>query len=511
MTRKIGRGRGLLLILAGLLLVAPAGCDSVAHPATGTRGFSSIVPVSVHPTGGSCQMADTLTFQVVLMANDDRPVKPGDDLLPGDGDLPQVALSDGRIFSFPDQRCEESCPASFECTSSPGGLGDRCSMNADLLIKVEPRFVGHPHSSQAVALMVSNEGRWRGFLPEEVGSSREVNEGGEHIGSTDLTPQQARAGDFNGERFRSLHQIGAVWRDLSRNTESEGREAFLGIWSFSESLSDVNSELLDFTGESVWTDQREQVSEALGNIDPASEATRADIYQSLHEVLRQGFIDSDVGSNAEKRSLILIVGGHDEAREAHAGLEEVIAKANTLGVEISIVQADPPMDESLLRDDFRYYEHQTECFADDECKNFEECRSPQPLEFDSVIYPSNLDANYCLPARDQNGRVGPIADYQRLACETGGAFSYLPVVTNDLLFSRVRGLILEPEGVWEIDVEIPESVELDRGQPFALQGQLDITIGTGNTQGFTFSQDGATRTAGLEGDRDTRPIFFRAD
>ena len=526
-TRRISQSLSKRMISLGMALglmtitLLGTGCDTVALIAFPERSFSTVVPVSVMPGGGQCGgISGDATMKMVFMANDDTPIKPGEavSLTTVDLDRDDFSFSDGRLYSFPDQRCEGGeCPSAFTCSPSvPGaeGLGDRCSNASGLTVSGEPRFVGEDHQAQAHAVVMSQDGRWRGWFAEDLGSLRMVDEDGEEIRAPDRSTDSDRAVDPTLDRFGAIRQLRSVWGNLMQNVEADGRTAYFGLWSFADSVAEVESHIGALSADaSPWSRQagsNERVSEAIGQMDSQPAQVRSNVYRSLQTILRQGFIDSPAVASATSRSITLIVPGHDERREAQVSVDQIIEKANDLGVSISVVQVDAPMDVDVLRDDYRYYESQPACTDNSECKNFEECRQPQFFRAGasgtSITHPSDTEANYCLPARDENGRIGPVHDYQRMACETGGAYSYIPILTNDLLFSRIRGLAMAPEGGWEVDFVIDEAAGLFPEQPFLMQGSLDVSIG--QVQSYEFSQWGARSGSAALESRDTRPVFF---
>ncbi|MFU8804229.1 MAG: hypothetical protein ACNA8W_10500, partial [Bradymonadaceae bacterium] len=195
--------------------------------------------------------------------------------------------------------------------------------------------------------------------------------------------------------------------------------------------------------------------------------------------------------------------------------DTVIARAKAAGVRLFIVHLDPSLKDEFLRDDYRYYENQSPCADDSACLNFEECRLPERYSDPGAVgvtYPmdhaDNPEARYCLPARDENGRIGPVEDYSRMACETEGGYIYVP--SSQGLRSRGDWLPLVLDGLWEVDLLISEA---DRGnlfpdQPFKLQTQMGIQLGA-DRRAYDFSQEGGQ--AGEDDDgNDSRPVFFTA-
>lgn len=532
--------------LTALAIFGATGCDTVAQIAFSERQLQAVRPIGLSPAaGGQCGgIEDKATLKMVLMANDSTPVKPGEALSlatvnPTRGDF---TFRDGRLFSFPDQVCESGvCPDGLQCSPPPTGidaLGNRCSRTTPIGVSGEPRFVGTQPKKQALAVVMSNEGRWRGWLPRDVGNLLPANADGTapQTSQRDLGPNPGRAGDNTGMRHGAMRQLSADFETLSEYLEHDEREILYGYWSFSESSATIDSWVGELAGDGVpWTRRYDRIDRAIERAAdfPAAQGDRANIYASAINILKEGFQAPPAAGeeghdpnhwywslfkDVEKKTMILVVGGPDEYRQNRNSVDVLIDLAKEAGVEVHIVHADPPMDESLLRDDPKYYEEQTAgCSDDSDCKNFETCRVPQffcdrdqPGACTSLAYPTDTSKKVCLPARDENGRTGPIHDYQRLACETGGSYSYLPVMTTSLLYNRISGIPFSTEAAWEVDINLDEAASLFPGQPFSFAGDLEVNIG--RTATYSFSQFGRVGgDAAVPASWDTRLIFFRKD
>ena len=524
--RLSGTSLGMAAGLMALTLLGATGCDTVAQIAFPERRFQSIRPVSMNPTGSivnlpgeTCgEFNGQATLRMVLMANDSTPIKDGQDVSLTTVDLrgSDLSFAGGRIYSYPNVTCETGdCDAPLVCRETPNQeLGNRCSNSTGISISGQPRFVGSEPDKQALAVIMSHEGRMRGWLPSDLGELFLVDENGVQIGGRDQSVNSGRAIDNTRDRFGALRQLRGDWQNLvTRVLEPEGREAYFGLWSFGESSAALTSWTAEVAQDdtAIWTRQPQRVSDAIDLFNSDPDAVRADVYQSVSTILDRAFGNSPVIADVEERTVVLIVGGHDERRRNAMNVDVVIEKARELGVRVFVVQVDSAMDAAVLRDDYRYYEEQTPCGSDDECKNFEECRTPQFLCSAQGSTCSGIDypvqpGEYCLPKRDENGRVGPIHDYQRLGCETGGGFSYIPTLTNSLLYSRLNGMAMNTEAAWEVDLVVDEVGSLQSGEPHALEGTLSVSIG--GSASYDFSTAGITGVSGRPDSRDTRPVFF---
>ena len=461
----------------------------------------------------------TRTMRVLLTADGDKPVKLGEaEEAQGSWSLrtlveADIRLEDSRAYSFPDISCEDDgdCPGELTCSVGLDGaddLGPRCNGPASVTADGAPRFSGDEPPSQAMAVAISNTGQWRGLLPAQIGELYPVNEHGDVIGEPDQSVDADRASDSFEVRFAALRQLGQQWQEMASTVADDQRDAHIGLWSFEDSASTVFSRVAETQGESteMWTDDNMVFRQAIDTLSGDRPGpTRAHVYSSLITLMDLAFVDTPEGAAANHRSLLVIVSGPDEFRRSDTTVQNVINKARNLGVEVSVLQVDAPLDNQLLRDDYRYYDDQSECSSDDECANFEECRRAELYSWGAgggIDYPSDPEATYCLLNRDENGRLGPIMDYQQLACETGGSFLYAAVDDGDLMYSRMEGIPWAPEAAWDVDFAVEEPA-LEPHRSYSLQSELHIGSAT-----YDLSQNGLDELGGTPESSDSRAIVF---
>lgn len=528
--RKLSLGFAASLMAFGLV---GAGCDTIAQISFPERTFQSVRPVSLNPTGSIVNNPGEVcrdfngnaTLRTVLQDNRGGPIKAGEAISFQDVDLrtSDVRFSSERYYSFPNQACEsnDDCDGPLVCADTPNAeIGRRCQMSRSVSVRSTPRFVADEPATQAIAVVMSQEGRLRGWLPSDVGSLFIVDENGVQIGGQDRSINTGRAIDNGRDRFGALRQLRSDFQNLETLTRSDNRSAFFSLWSFGESSADRISwtdQVGGGTGEDIWTRQAARFSSAVDAFDQDPAAARADVYSSVNAILNDAFAAGTVGGQAEVKTLVLIVGGHDERRRQNLTVDTVIESARDLGVRVHVIHAENSVDVNTLRDDYLYYQDQAPCGDDSDCKNFEECRQPTLLCQSSgstcsgVTHPATFNANpnvtYCLPKRDENGRVGPIQDYQRLACETGGGYSYLPAMTNSLLYSRMNGLAMDSEGAWEVDIVLDDAIDLPPGEAYGLESILEVSVNQ-TTRSYNFSSAGISGVTGRPYSRDTRAVFF---
>ncbi|RAL24853.1 hypothetical protein DL240_01180 [Lujinxingia litoralis] len=515
-----------LMGLAGVTLLGATGCDTVARISFSERRFNSVQPISFNEAGGQCGgLSGQASLGFVLLANDSTPIKPDDDvsLQAVNLDRETVSFSTGSVFSMPDRVCAGTaeCPDSFVCSVADQGgtdFGNRCHLSTTVETAGAPTFVGQDESSHALGVLVSRAGSWRGFLPRDVGELVQVDAEAQQIAGPDIGPNRARATDYNGRRHSALSAVLSSWNTVAQMVREDGRQSFFGLWSYGGSSASVFSHVDEVSAGKLWTTSSPQAQSAYKNLTDASttEGNRNFLYGGILEVLEQGFSDAAL-ADVESRTLVVITDNPDSFQTSSNSAEQVIARAEQMGVSLVFVHIDPAIDANLLRDDHVYYQGKEECASNDDCRNFEECRQVQYFRAsggapDSIQYPGDdkLDATYCMPARDESGRVGPIAEFQNIACSTGGAYRYLPSSGIPIVRDAMSYLPAYMEAGWTVDVAVGavESELLFPGEAFRLQTVMSVDVG-GTNDSYDFGQKGSV--SGVNGDpasTDTRATFF---
>src|SRR5690606_30751009 len=152
---------------------------------------------------------------------------------------------------------------------------------------------------------------------------------------------------------------------------------------------------------------------------------------------------------------------------------------------------------------------------DDVWKKFEECRFPQTFTtsqggVQNITSPPNYDnadpKQYCLPKRDEYGRIGPIADYASMTCATGGGYIYASSAAS--LRPQMEWLPFSMDGLWEISAELPDSKDgtLSAGNAYRLEASMTVKLGD-ESKTVDYSRLGLV-VSGDEDSRDSRPAFF---
>lgn len=522
-----------VISLASVSLLGASGCDTVATISFSERGFKNLYPLGVSAPGGQCEgINGNLAMRFVMLANDETPItNDPQELVNGvvvNMNANAVKLSNGILYSTPDELCLASSNAceetNFVCPASDTSLASRCQKPSTISMQGTPKFLSDNNKNHLFGVLAENSGSLRGWMPSDVGALYpvKVGEGSEENkinGSADPGPAVTRATDNNKRRVGSVLSVMDNFNTASSYARESGRTALFGLWTFAESSGQVLSQISsDANPDQVWASQPTTVNAARDRyekLDPSS--TRANVYEATLKVLEQGYAD-DQYSDYSKTLVVFVDGPDDFRRSSVSTVDAVTQRAVELGVRLFIVHLDPRLSKfDTLRDDQRYYEQQSEaCASDDACKNFEECRFPQTFTSSSsnpsvITVPPNYDkANpkkYCLPKRDENGRIGPIEDYASMTCATSGGYIYVPSVSG--LRPQMEWLPYAMDGLWEVSAELPDSADstLRPGGAYRLEATMTATL-AGETRTVEFSRLGLAVT-GDEDSRDNRPVFFK--
>jgi hypothetical protein len=300
-------------------------------------------------------------------------------------------------------------------------------------------------------------------------------------------------------------------------------ETSFGFWTFGASAAKLESRVaaLDSTPDDAefLTSNGRAVAAVASVSGNDGDPEPAAVFESMVAVLEStdGYASSQY-ADAEK-ILTVVVDGPDELRLPDLDVERVVAAAQAVDARIFIVHIDTPVQAtginpstdaeiSLFPDEPGYVRAQGAGFAseaDCDCKNFEACRAPTRYAAapgDPIDFPADPGALYCVPEYGEDGRIGPIADYERIACATGGGYIYVPD-PGDLL-TQADWLPYALDGLWELPVRIAPLADgsVPPGEPYLIQTNLAITLDGENNLYSHFPNPGAT-TPG-----DTRAVLF---
>jgi hypothetical protein len=523
----------------------PSDCPSAAPDYVAAEGIckgpellsnqlDEVQVMGLTPPAGACggTASGDAVMRFVLLGADRGSIGPLDSLGSQQVDFGRdsLSLSDAALFELPDVACDACAQRGMACGVSTATYGQelaRCNAPTGVSSK-EPSFLGARDKDLAFALLVENTASLTGRLPASVGylfPDRDGDGVTDAQWSTQSTLEPERATDTFNSRSMLVTQLQTSWKVMAkRAAERRNREAWFGMWTFGgaaaslESLLPGGAELASF-GEGAAEDGG-QVDQAVSAFFGSQvRAEEAGIYEAMLAIItsvdRLGRADL---AGADKL-LVVFVDGPDELRHQALSADKVIEEARAKGVKIVIVHLDPAVKrmsssgEPYFVDVPSYVERQEACGSDFECHNFEECRQTTGYATQQGQSPEqpagvNLNANYCHLKRDSSGRVGPVDEYARIACETGGGYIYVPASgLGGELAARAGWLPFVQDGLWEVPVELEALArgEVASDQPYKVQLNVSATV-LGVQKAQSMSQLGLEFG---EGDaRDTRQILF---
>lgn len=368
------------------------------------------------------------------------------------------------------QTCEDTsdCSGSFKCGEA-GVRGAQRYCTRQTGIEFRPGSIQFDNRSgiasddqQIVTLMVQNTSSLEGLLPNSVSTLYGPD------GETDIQARDSRATDPDGLLDDAVEVFGT-----NLATAADPSDTSVSLWSFGGAFRARARPAF-----SPMTDQDHFISD-LGRLGDAATdfpsllPQPANLYQSILRV-----IDKDLGlqkyQNHEKH-LVVMVDGPNGLYDPSANQQAVLDALNEHDIKLYVMHFDPSIDAGQLRDVPQYWQGNSNCqddpncgapacSSDADCANFETCR-PATVYADSPEGEvTQTDNSYCMPDYGSDGRLGPITEYQNLACQTGGHYSYIESA-EDLGFFAQRVPYLF-DGQWSIEVDISsldERVGLSNG------------------------------------------------
>ncbi len=519
------QSRWLSAGLACVSLWGLAACDTVALISFQNRQFANVRSSGFTATGDSCAgITDgRATMRFVMLADDDTPIRPGQTVnkqafssLARD----QFEFNNEALFETPDNECEsDSCDiGAMTCSTAPGltGVGDRCLTQTSVTISENPQFEADVDSPQLFGVLFENAGSLGGWLPSDVGSYY-IDTTGDGLadGQPDSGPIRARASDISNARRAALQVMLNKYKQAAEFARNENRTTRIGLWEFKGQTEDEVISLVNEAapGDTVWATEASTAETAVQQFSRI-EGTRANVYQAMLKVLDEGFSSSEFTSH--EKTLVVFVDGPDDLNLPAFTESAVTERATELGVRIFIVHLDAAQEPTtqagtpVHRDDPDYWRKSMAetCSDDAECRNFETCREPDAYSTSlgsSVEITSNGDT-YCVPTRDPNdGRLGPIEEYARIACATDGGYIYLRDPQG--LRQRFEWLPFTLDGLWKAEVTVADLANgsVPDGEAYLLQTTMSVSV-SGTTKTIDFSQQG--ESAITDDARDSRGVLF---
>lgn len=476
--------------------------------------FSSVHSVGLNSSSCEGSQGDAV-LRMVLMSTNNTVITPQTKLLdkPLNFTSQSMTFMESALFEMPNVLCAagqcEDASAMCGATSESKPELHRCFMEETLSVGSEPAFVADLAKHQLFGMVIENTGSLSGSLPESFSRlSPDLNgdlRGEQVVELLSLRPE--RASDAARRRSSAFGVMVSSWISAQSDASRRKVETYFGAWTFANSTASVRPLMDD-----VWTSSGDAARTGISKIFAGqAERQQASVFESTAHIL------SDVTGFADPRfvdydkTLMLFVDGPDELRLKGKTVQTVIDAAKATNTRVFVVHIDPEIEletsdgKPLIVDDPLYVEEQDGCLDDSACKGFEQCRqitrfSTEPGEPVTIPADERVALNFCLPKRDENGRIGPIEDYAQLACATGGGYIYLSNTEDLSNQSKVLPFVMD--GLWEVSIN---SEALSRQmsatiQPYLVQTTLQLSLGRDVTN--FYSQRG---TVNLQ---DNRMVIF---
>jgi hypothetical protein len=547
--------------VAGALALGAAGCDTAASISFPPRTFHEIKSSGFTAMPGSCTGVTDgdMKARFVLLDNNLEPIQLGDGVnLPGGGEvsveptsdsivMSNAALMETRASACVDSSDCSSHPLGFQCEVAPGLMSSptgesikSCHVPEAGLSVVSSaeavQFVADVENDQVYGILMESTGGLKGWSLPGTQDAWDANGDGvvndEVVdGVADLEPYGVLYGDPiatdpEKKRVQALYRAYNAWVDAYTLARSNQRRTYFGLWSFNSIEAQPTSHIAEIRGDGlVWASDATPISQAMTDYsNTTADRSRANIYEAALAVIENAYSDEAMSklnvSDPESvdKQLVLFVDGYDDMRENDsATMDDVITAAQENRVRVFVVHLDPAFEEpEQIREDPEYWKGQEPCVDDSTCKNYETCRKPRgyaPSMGAPVNEPDGFDNTYCLPERDDFGRVGPIHDYARLACATEGGYMYMP--SADAISRNLGWTPYALDGLWEATVNSNQMQREENlgGIPLKIQADMEITI-AGQSHTFSFSQMGEVTGVGPDATVDafdTRSVVFTAE
>lgn len=476
-------------------MVALSGCDTVARISFPDVKFDKVEVAGMTPPPDSCKgSSGNAKLRFVLLDNQQQPITP-DTTLNGQAvslTRESVELSQTAAFSLPDVECSGMCAQSnFSCDRAQMNFEanlSRCFQEGGIGINSAPQFVSDLKANQLFGVVVENTGSLQGQLPSNL-TVRYPDFDGDGKGEAPGELQglvRERASDFLKVRVAGLTQMATTWKIIEQFSSTNNQvQNFFGMWTFANSPGSIESVI----GSSVWTGSPDAVDAALRRFPQTTNSSQASVFESLITILKDTNAYANPQFAAYEKVMVVFVDGPDELRLQGSTAAEVIAAANAVNARLFIVHLDAKLatettaGSPLFVDDPEYIKFQDPCMDDSTCKNFEVCKEITKFssaEGGAATFPDKATpgTKFCMPQRDDNGRIGPVDDYSEIACATGGSYVY--VKDARALAFEMTWLPYVLDGLWEADINVDlfsRTGSVADGQPYLFQTNMSVSLG----------------------------------
>lgn len=373
--------------------------------------------------------------------------------------------------------CAESC-ADEECLLSPSEFGcendAQCQQPATCQPIAGPGFEDFQHCSQDIAPTVAETLTWRD--PSEGGAitlamvmddSGSLQGRGLTEGDSLLIPD--RASDPNGHRLAAAK---TALLGLGNSELAETDRLSVSLWAFRGDTTDgVRSLTGGVDGEPADLSSDGPLLDGFLNLIQDNLAGRSNIYQAIEVVAA----DMEAAARPGRRVILLFTDGPDDSitgsdrddvlASEQAARERALAAAADAGAEVHIIHLDAAI-------------------------------GPEGLAL------LDLDlANPIQAPRDSDGRTGPLAVFDSIACSTGGAYWY--VQDPQVLYDTFINVVSQLEGFWATSLQLPE---VDGDAPAFLSAEVSVETSNGESKTTDFGRFSGLSNNGQTAD--SRPVIF---
>ncbi len=517
--RSLGRLAASACVFGTLglsLSAGMSGCDTVARIVWSDVAFTEIYSAGISTVGtgfATCEgTSGKAVMRIALRDSNDAPITP-DTVLGGsqiDFSSSSISFTDSAIFDLPNAQCDDNCSGEFSCLTPPAvneSSYRRCTDTSSTGVSVDgnPRFVSETTSTQLFGVMLELTNSWRGELPESITNLNPDFDGdGRGDAGASLALQgfnNDRATDQRGSRLSLIQSMVTNWNDIRSNAQQLYQtETLFGYWTFGGSGAVTQSQIANLDSTPDDTEFVASNGRAVAAVNAITgndgNAEQAAIFESMVTVLESSNGYANPQYTSAEKILTVVVDGPDGLRLPAFDAERVITAAQAVNARVFIVHVDSSIETTgintstgteipIIPDDPEYYQNQGEGFAaeaDCDCRNFEVCRnvtqySSQPGSNTDVPSPARASNFFCVPEYGEDGRIGPVDDYSRIACATGGGYIYVPDIGD--LITQADWLPYALDGLWEVPVNI-EAISRESvpsGQPYLIQTNMAITLG----------------------------------
>lgn len=530
--------------VAGVFGVGLFGCDTAARISFPKRTFEKVESAGFTAPAGACMGVDSGEMKVrfVMLDNQDDPISLGTSVSTPEGgnisaelNSESVSFGNAALMEVHSGACagDADCgndPFNYSCKTPPGLSGneyDSCLLEEAGLTTATRAdsvdFIADLDNDQVFGVLVESSGSITGWNPPGTETAWDENGNGVIDGNErpEGIPQIGRdiASDPDDQAWRGINNAFKSWLAAQRIAGQDKRHTYFGLWSFNQEQDTTAYLDQDGLRGTPWAREETEIKSAISDFNSRNIAkSRANVYGAMLETIEEAYSTEAMtaigAANPERvdKHLVVLVDGYDDLRQPSKDIDAVIEAAKANNVRVYLLHFDPQLKQpQLLRDLPRYHEDQDgNCESDADCKNYEECRElrayqkPNSEELQEVP-----EGKFCMPTRDEAGRVGPIHDYARLACETDGSYIYM--ASAGAIEHNMSWLPYAMDGMWEATVRSSELRAKDNlgGAPVKIHTDMRVNLG-GRSRNYSFSQMGAPGAASGDDDdaMDTRGVIF---